>query len=237
MLVLGIDTSAAASSVCLLKDRSLLSVFSLYSNTEHSVSLLPMIEDVLKRCNISVEDVDLIAAVSGPGSFTGLRIGISVVKGLAFAAGIPCIGVSSLESGAYTLAGIDGYICPVLDARRNTVYSSLFKSDCSGTVSRISDDGIIDVDKIEQYLPDAPVYLIGDAAATVKEQIGGSRFNVAPASYAAPWAYGAALCGSIRFDAMTDDERRSAAGGDSLRPLYLRKTLPERIREEKIRNE
>ncbi len=237
MLVLGIDSSAAASSVCLLKDRAPLSVFSLYTNSEHSVSLLPMIEDTLKRCGKSPEDLDLIASVIGPGSFTGIRIGISVVKGIAFATGIPCIGISSLEAGAYTLADYDGYICPVLDARRNTVYTSLFKSDGKGSVARILEDRIEEVDNIEDNLPDAPVMFIGDAARQVKEKIKNSRIASSTASSVIPWAYGAALCGVARFKKMSDEERRSAAGGDELRPLYLRKTLPERIREEKIRNE
>ena len=237
MLVLGIDSSAAASSVCLLKDRAPLSVFSLYTNTEHSVSLLPMIEDTLKRCGKTPEDLDLIAGVTGPGSFTGIRIGISVVKGLAFATGTPCIGISSLEAGAYTLADYDGYICPVLDARRNTVYTSLFKSDGKGSVTRILEDRIEEVDKIGDILPDAPVFFTGDAVRQVREKVNKQRIANSPETSFTPWAYGAALCGAVRFDEMNDEEKSAAAGGDELRPLYLRKTLPERIREEKIHNE
>ncbi len=237
MLVLGIDSSAAASSVCLLEYRSPLALFSLFSNAEHSVSLLPMVEETLDRSGKTLKDVDLISAVIGPGSFTGIRIGISVVKGLAFATEIPCVGVSSLEAGAYTLSDMKGYICPVLDARRNTVYTSLFKSDGSGIVTRISDDCIKEIEKIEEELPDAPVYLIGDAVRQVKANVDSNRITDVPASSVLPWAYGASLCGLTLFERMNAKEKTDTSGGDSLRPTYLRKTLPERIREEKINNE
>lgn len=236
MLVLGIDSSAGASSVCLLKNRSPISVFSLFSNSEHSVSLLPMIENLLDRSGTSLEKLDLISAVIGPGSFTGIRIGISVVKGLAFASGIPCIGVSSLEAGAYTLSNTNGYICPLLDARRNTVYTSLFKSDGCGSVTRITEDAIKELDRVDDVLPVGPVYIIGDAIDQAKSQIRKNVISYVHTTDTLPWAYGAALCGEIRFESMNEEERLSIKGGDCLRPLYLRKTLPERIREEKNEN-
>ena len=237
MLVLGIDSSASASSVCLLEDNSPLSVFSLFSNSEHSVSLLPMIEDTLKRSGKTIEDVDLISAVAGPGSFTGIRIGISVVKGLAFAAGIPCVGVSSLEANAYTLFETEGYICPMLDARRNTVYTALFKSDGTGNVSRLTEDGIKELEKVEDDFPDGPVCLIGDVVDEARKLINKKRIASVPSSSIIPAAYGAAICGKINYEKLRDQEKQTLVGGDLLRPFYLRKTLPERIREEKAKNE
>ena len=234
--MLGIDSSAATSSVCLLKDSSPFFGISKSSNTEHSVSLLPLIEDTLKKSGIEPDDLDLIAPVIGPGSFTGIRIGISLVKGLAFASGVPCIGISSLEAGAYTLFDTEGYVCPVLDARRNTVYSAVFRSDGAGNIIRITDDQIKDLGSIPEDFPAGPVYLIGDAVEQAVTELKDDRIVTLPVSSVFPWAYGAALCGAKRFIEMNEDEKKSASGGDSLRPLYLRKTLPERIREEKIRN-
>ncbi|MBR3640352.1 MAG: tRNA (adenosine(37)-N6)-threonylcarbamoyltransferase complex dimerization subunit type 1 TsaB [Clostridia bacterium] len=236
MLVLGIDSSAASSSVCLLKDSSPIFSISRDSDSEHSVSLLPMIEETLDKNGIRPEDLDLIAPITGPGSFTGIRIGISVVKGLAFATGVPCIGISSLEAGAYTLFDTDCYICPILDARRNNVYTAIFSSDGSGNVTRITPDCIKEIGSLPDDFPDGPVYLIGDAIKQVDNLIRDGRIKTIPASSVRPWAFGAALCGARYFEKMSDAEKRIISGGDNLRPVYLRKTLPERIREEKINN-
>lgn len=236
MLVLGIDSSALSSSVCLLEDRTPVALFSLFSNSEHSVSLLPMIEDTFKRSGKTINDVDLISAVVGPGSFTGIRIGISVVKGLAFPAGTPCVGVSSLEAGAYTLSDVEGYICPMLDARRNTVYTSLFHSDGKGKIGRLTEDGITELPRIGEDFPDVPVYITGDVTDDALRILPDGMILKIHEHSIIPWAYGCALCGEARYLSMTEQEKENAKGGDNLYPMYLRKTLPERIREEKIKN-
>ena len=237
MIVLGIESSAAVSSVCLTEDEKPLAIFSLYSTREHSVSLLPMIEETLEKCGKALCDVDLLCASDGPGSFTGIRIGISTVKGLAFSSDIPCVGVSSLESMAYLFSGVSGYVLPLLDARRGTVYSSLFRTDGEGNVKRLTDDAIFSISDLPGLLPEGRIFLTGDAVEAAKAVIPPDRISPSPALLKGPSAYGVALCGLHKYLGLSEKERDAAKGGDGISPLYLRKTLPERLREEKVTNE
>ncbi len=118
MLMLAFESSARPASVALVKDGRLISQYSQCSALTHSRTLLPMAEDLLKNAELSIADVDLFAVAHGPGSFTGVRIGVSTVKGLAWASNKPCVGVSTLEAMAWHGVAAGGLICPVMDARR-----------------------------------------------------------------------------------------------------------------------
>ena len=126
MLILAFESSAKAASVALCRDGHLISQYSQCSGLTHSRTLLPMAEDMLKNAELKLQDVDLIAVAHGPGSFTGIRIGVSTVKGLAWAADKPCVGVSTLEAMAWHGLAAGGVVCPVMDARRSQVYNALF---------------------------------------------------------------------------------------------------------------
>ena len=133
MLILAFESSARPASVALLRDGQLLSQYSQCSQLTHSRTLLPMAEDMLKNAELTLDDVDLFAVAHGPGSFTGIRIGVSTVKGLAWASDKPCVGVSTLEAMAWHGLAAGGLICPVMDARRSQVLAGLSGRGRGGT--------------------------------------------------------------------------------------------------------
>ena len=126
MLLLAFETSAKAASVALFEGRKLLGESYQHTGLTHSQTLMVMAEDLLKQCGYAPRDVDAVAVADGPGSFTGVRIGVAAAKGFAWGKNIPCYGVSTLESMALSLGAYDGIVCPVMDARRSQVYNALF---------------------------------------------------------------------------------------------------------------
>ena len=165
MLILAFETSAKAASVALLEGDKLLS--ESYQNTgmTHSQTLMVMAEDMLKQCGKTAKDVDAVAVAEGPGSFTGVRIGVAAAKGFAWGREIPCYGVSTLEAMAQSLGIYDGYICPVMDARRSQVYNALFEAD-RGKITRIREDRAISLDDLAEDVKklEKPVFLVGDGS-------------------------------------------------------------------------
>ncbi len=154
MKILSLDSSAVAATVALCEDQRLLAEYTVINGNTHSETLLPMVESLLANFSLTPKDVDLFAVSSGPGSFTGVRIGAATVKGLAFGLGTPCVGVSTLEALAENAAVCEGLICPVMNARRSQVYTALFRSDGS-TLTRLLPDSamsIVDLDELlSQY--------------------------------------------------------------------------------------
>ena len=142
MLILAFETSAKAASVALMEGEKLLG--ESYQNTglTHSQTLMVMAEDLLKQCNKTVQDVTAVAVAEGPGSFTGVRIGVAAAKGFAWGACVPCYGVSTLEAMAESLGVYQGYVCACMDARRSQVYNALFYVD-HGVVERHTEDRAI----------------------------------------------------------------------------------------------
>ena len=163
MKLLALDSSATVATVALCEDDRLLAEYTLNNGNTHSETLLPMVESVLRSYGITVRDVDLFAASNGPGSFTGVRIGAATLKGLAFGAGKPCLGVSTLEAIAENLSVRAGLICPVMNARRSQVYTALFRSD-GETLTRLRDDEAISIEELDELLSayGEPVSFCGD---------------------------------------------------------------------------
>ena len=165
MLILAFETSAKAASVALLEGDKLLS--ESYQNTgmTHSQMLMVMAEDMLKQCGKTAKDVDAVAVAEGPGSFTGVRIGVAAAKGFAWGREIPCYGVSTLEAMAQSLGIYDGFICPVMDARRSQVYNALFEAD-RDEITRIREDRAISLDDLAEDVKklEKPVFLVGDGS-------------------------------------------------------------------------
>lgn len=168
MIVLGIDSSATAASAAVISDGKLVSENFSDTGLTHSQTLLPMIEKSLQMANISVEDIDLIAVANGPGSFTGVRIGIATVKGIAFTNNIECVEVSTLESMAYNIPVFDGIICSVMDARCNQVYTALF--NCG---NRLCEDKAVLIDELGNELKqyDKKIVFIGDGSVLCYEKL------------------------------------------------------------------
>ena len=227
MLILAFESSAKPASVALVRDGALVSQYSQCSALTHSRTLLPMAEDMLKNAELSLEDVDLIAVAHGPGSFTGIRIGVSTVKGLAWAADKPCVGVSTLEAMAWHGLCRGGYICPVMDARRQQVYNALFEIE-NGKPRRITEDRPIALEALAEEVRalDAPVFLVGDGAELTREYFQSHDIPCVMAPENLRWqsAWGVAMAASGKPSGTADD----------LLPVYLRLSQAERERQEKL---
>ena len=151
MKILALDSSAAVASVAICDGEKLLAEYTLNNGNTHSETILPMIEDLLSRLNMSVDDVEVFAASSGPGSFTGVRIGAATLKGLAFGKNKPCVEVSTLEALAENLVMSSGLICPVMNARRSQVYTAIFRSD-GQMLTRLTEDCAMAIDELDELL-------------------------------------------------------------------------------------
>lgn len=226
MLTLAFESSAKAASVALVEDERLISQYSQCSALTHSRTLLPMAEDMLKNAELRLSDLDLIAVAHGPGSFTGIRIGVSTVKGLSWAGDKPCVGVSTLEAMAWHGLSAGGYICPVMDARRNQVYSALFKIENDKPV-RLTEDRPISLEELAAELKalDAPVFLVGDGAELTKSYLSSLPLpcRIAPENlrYQSAWGVAMAAMG------------KPLGSADDLLPVYLRLSQAERERQER----
>ena len=227
MLILAFESSAKPASAALVKDGQLLSQYMQCSALTHSRTLLPMAEDMLKNAELSLSDVDLIAVAHGPGSFTGIRIGVSTVKGLAWAAEKPCVGVSTLEAMAWHGLAVGGYICPVMDARRSQVYNALFKIE-NGRPVRMTEDRPIALDELSKDVTalNAPVFLVGDGAALCFEYFTahGVPCVMAPDNLRWQDAWGVAMAAADK----------TPGNADELLPVYLRLSQAERERQERL---
>ena len=142
MKVLAVDSSAKSASVCVIEDEKILGEFFINTKLTHSETLMPMISSLLKNARIDINSIDVVAISSGPGSFTGVRIGIAAVKGMSFALNKPCVGVSTLEAMAYNFKGSNCIISAVMDARRDQVYNVLFRVNCDNIIRLTSDRAI-----------------------------------------------------------------------------------------------
>ena len=163
MKILAMDSSAVAASVALCDDRQLLGEYTILNGNTHSQTLLPMVEALLAQFEITTDEIDLFAVSNGPGSFTGVRIGVATLKGLAFGKNKPCVGVSTLEALANNLAVNDGLICPVMNARRKQVYTALFRAK-NGKMERLLPDSAMAIAELDELLRgyNEPIRLVGD---------------------------------------------------------------------------
>ncbi len=165
MLILAFETSAKAGSVALLDGDKLLG--ESYQNTglTHSQTIMAMAEALICHCGYTPQQIQAVAVAAGPGSFTGVRIGVAAAKGFAWGAELPCYGVSTLEAMALNLGIWQGYILPVMDARRNQVYNALFRAD-GGKLTRLCDDRAISLEELGAEIKNLaePIFLVGDGS-------------------------------------------------------------------------
>ncbi len=227
MLILAFESSAKAASAALLRDGKLISQYSQCSGLTHSRTLLPMGEDMLKNAELTLADVDLIAVAHGPGSFTGIRIGVSMVKGLAWAGDKPCVGVSTLEAMAWHGLAAGGLVCPVMDARRSQVYNALFRIE-DGRPVRLTEDRPIALSELAEQLRvlGEPVFLVGDGAELSFRFLAGQGIPcvLAPDNLRMQSAWGVAMAAMDKTPGSADD----------LLPVYLRLSQAERERQERL---
>ncbi len=227
MIVLALDSSGASASAAVTDGEKLLSSFSVSSAVKHSATLLPMAEKALECAGKTRADVGLFAVVTGPGSFTGVRIGVSLVKGLAFGSGKPIAAVSSLEALAYNLTGFNGIACPVMDARRGQFYNALFRDG-----KRLTPDRLISAEDLAAELSayGCPVYLAGDGYALARELVRADNIAETPHRLTVSDAYSAAVCGYRDYMA-----GRNICSDETVAPTYLRPSQAERTRNERTR--
>ena len=231
MLILAFETSAKAASAALLEEKKLLG--EAYQNTglTHSQTLMVMAENLLAQCGKTVEDVSAVAVAAGPGSFTGVRIGVAAAKGFAWGREIPCYGVSTLEAMAEGLGIYQGYVCPCMDARRSQVYNALFYVN-HGSLSRIREDRAISLSELGEELKNLkePIFLVGDGSNLCYNTLLESVPNlVLPGEHRMHQrASGVALAAAKLVSA--------GAPGDAnaLTPNYLRLSQAERERAERM---
>lgn len=224
MLILALESSAKAASAALWED-GLLGLSLMHCGLTHSETLLPMAEELLRRSGRSLGDVGLVAVARGPGSFTGIRIGVATAKGLCWGGEKPCCGVSTLEAMAWQGAHLAGrLLCCTMDARRSQVYNGLFRAD-GETVTRLSEDRAISLADLLPGLREAPV-LIGDGARLTAAEMDkrGMAYTLAPEPIRIQSAWGVALA------ALHAPE---SAWGDP-DPVYLRLSQAERERLERL---
>ncbi|MCX7614814.1 MAG: tRNA (adenosine(37)-N6)-threonylcarbamoyltransferase complex dimerization subunit type 1 TsaB [Clostridiales bacterium] len=231
MKILAVDSSGAPASVALLDDQKLIAVS--YQNTgfTHSRTLLPMIDTLLENADFTIQDIDVFACASGPGSFTGIRIGVSTIKGFAFAEEKPCAAVSTLEGMAWNLLFTDRIICPVMDARAGQVYNALFCVK-DGKIERFCPDRTISIELLtEELLRLGGKYiLVGDGSALCYNNLSEKGMNVLipPENLLYQNAYGVAHAAF----SMAVSGRLIDVG--ELSPTYLRLSQAERERLKKI---
>ena len=224
MITLGIDTSANACSVAIVREDELLGESFAQGGHTHSSVLLPMTDQLLQNCGLTIQDINRFAVTAGPGSFTGVRTGVATVKGIAITSDDqkPCAGVSTLAAMAAYMRAVmpafSGIFCCAMDARRAQVYAALF--DATG---RISPDEALPIIEMEQRLLelDRPVMFLGDGAAICYETMQKRPdWQLAPAQVRHQRAYGAIL-------AAQEEDYQSPAG---LQAVYLRPSQAERLR-------
>lgn len=232
MKILAIDTSATAASAALCDENKIIGEFFINTKLTHSRTLMPMAESLLANTNVQTSDITAVAVNCGPGSFTGVRIGVAAAKGLAFADDLPCIEVSTLESLAYNVQSANGIICPVMDARCSQVYNALFK--CDGVKpERLCEDRALSIVELSDELKgyNERIILVGDGAElcynTMKELL--PNVELAPMTVRFQRASSTAL---IALEKFNNNEVLSAA---EIMPMYLR--LPQAQRELKKKME
>lgn len=224
MKILAVDTSAVSASAAVMSDGKILS--SSFTNTglTHSQTLMPMIERTLSGAGVDVKDIDLFAADNGPGSFTGVRIGVAAIKGMAHMLGKKCVGVSTLEALAYNLSDSDCIAVCTMDARCNQVYAAVFKCE-NGNVTRLCEDKAVLIGELQSDIPscDLPVIFVGDGALLCYEYYKDKLFcRAASEKNRFQNAKSVAFCANLK----DESEHMSA---QELMPLYLR--LPQAQRE------
>ena len=230
MKILALESSAVAASVALCEDEALIAQAFQNTSLTHSQTLLPLAEDLLKNCGLTMADMDLIAVAEGPGSFTGLRIGVAAAKGLAWGGELPCAGCSTLESMAWNLAGFAGEVCVAMDARRKQVYNARFRVD-GEQPHRLTPDRAISLEDLIAELQgtETTQIIVGDGAKLCYDALtaAGIPAKLAPPNLRMQSAWGVARL------ALEKARKGQTITANDLAPVYHRLSQAERERLER----
>lgn len=220
MKILAMDTSSCNATVAVCDENKILGEYTVSNDRAHSQIIMPMLEDLLKHCALTVNDIDVFAVALGPGSFTGLRIGIAAMKTLAQALSKPIIGVSSLDLTASSFFASDKVICPIFDARRNDVYNALYLNG-----NKFISERVVDFDELLIELDGKDVIFAGDALIKYKDKIlsfDKPNWHIAPCSLSMQRASALAAVALDRAAKQDFDDLYD------LSPIYLRLSQAER---------
>jgi len=231
MNILAIDTSGPVAGCCVTADGKVRHLIAMEHGLTHSQTIMTAVDQALEASSMSCADIDLYAVVAGPGSFTGVRLGVCAAKGFAHAAQKPCVAVHALEALAMNMAGFDGVVCPILDARRGQVYCAAFDMS-SGMPVRVMEDDAIALEEFLDRLPrDKRLAFVGDGVGVNSAKLHailGDRAFIPPANLT-----------SLRADAvclLAERMQDKWVEAHELVPVYLRKPQAERERMEKLKN-
>lgn len=225
MIVLSMDSSSLVTTVALLKDEHILGEFTINFKREHSVILMEKVEELLKDCEVDINDVDGFVVSKGPGSFTGLRIGMATVKGLSMGSNKPYVSISSLDALAYSLLNFDGLICPIMDALRDSVFTCIYKN-IDGKLTKVIDYSALSLEELATELNSLgeKVIFTGDGVYKHKDYLLANipKAIFAPNHLSIITASSLGELGMIELKNGNFDDKNSA-------PLYLKK--PQAVRE------
>ena len=220
MLILGTDTSSKAAAAAIMKDGKVICEYTLNIDNTHSEKFLPLIEQMLKDTSLSYEDIDVFACGLGPGSFTGIRIGVATVKGLCGAIGKKAVGVSSLQALAYNAEGFKGMICPTVFARADEVFCAVYNEDMTEFVA----PSVMKISELCEMLSGKSVMFLGDGAERFAEEIKTSSKDFAVAPQNLSITRGGSVCRVA--EKMANEEK--FVDDTQLVPVYLRQSQAER---------
>ncbi|MBO5389505.1 MAG: tRNA (adenosine(37)-N6)-threonylcarbamoyltransferase complex dimerization subunit type 1 TsaB [Lachnospiraceae bacterium] len=235
MKILGMDSSGLVASVAVVENDILVAEYTVNHKKTHSQTLLPMLDEVVRMTELDLDSIDAIAVAAGPGSFTGLRIGAATVKALGLALDKPVVSVPTCHGLAYNMWGTDKIVCPIMDARRNQVYTGVYEF-VEGKLMVIRNQDAMSIDELIGYLNtlDREVIFVGDGipvyGAFIKENLK-VKFEFAPAGFNRQRASSVATLGLALFEAGDYQD------ADEHKPIYLRKSQAEREREEQMKKE
>ncbi len=235
MKILALDSSGLVASVAILTEDSLLAEYTVNYKKTHSQTLLPMLDEIVRMIEIDLHDIDAIAVAKGPGSFTGLRIGCATAKGLGFALDKPIIGVPTVDGLAYNLVGCDSLVCPLMDARRNQVYTGLYEF-LQNTMNVIQEQQVMDITEIvdKVNICGKPVVYLGDGVNCYQQQL--ETLTKVPYYFASSHLnkQRAAAIGALAIEYYKKGVIETAA---QHQPEYLRLSQAERERREVTKEE
>lgn len=229
-MILAVDSTSKSASVAVADGDGILYESFMNNGLTHSQTLGPMIKQALRQLGLSMRDMDAVAVTVGPGSFTGVRIGVCTVKGLAFPFGTPCVPFSTMEALALSAGPFEGLVCPVLDARRGQYYNALFERTADGTLTRLCEDRALSHEELEAEMKNfkKKLLLVGDGAEMCYNKLSEKKeafLADTPVRFPRAGAMAAAAAG--RLDTAVD--------GAALAVRYLRLSQAERERQERLK--
>jgi tRNA threonylcarbamoyladenosine biosynthesis protein TsaB len=230
MNILALDTSGATATAAVARDGYLVGEISIRNDKTHSQKVIPMVEALLTMLNMKPSDVDMAAVANGPGSFTGVRIGVVAMKAFAYGLKIPVVEVSTLMALAYTLCEQQGLVCPVMDARNRQVFTGLYRINDENTTVVHEDCGI-SIEELVMLLKkhDTAVHFVGDAVPLYKDYIKEQGIN----AYFAPDELFTHRAAAVARIAWLNKCEGVVSDAFSVLPNYLRKSQAERMKDKK----